>query len=181
MQRDKPHLAGAHEPFTPMTRKGVKPSETPYEPLKLNDLATPKVNKSLSGSISDDSDDHDIDTHPTDELSELRHAMMTVVGIIDRMRVSKEKRSIATQTTEKHSSEVPAIPKRTAKASRPPTRAFENTEVLASDISPRGTPVAHGASSSHGSRSTGRTDLDNRMREMSLLLKRLEYQLDEMQ
>lgn len=44
----QPHLAAANMPFTPMTHKIEKPAETPYRPLQLNDLATPKPNKSQS-------------------------------------------------------------------------------------------------------------------------------------
>lgn len=48
-QKNKqPHLAVANMPFTPMTHKIEKPTATPYRPLQVNDLATPKINKSHS-------------------------------------------------------------------------------------------------------------------------------------
>lgn len=48
-QKNKqPHLAVANMPFTPMTHKIEKPTATPYRLLQVNDLATPKINKSHS-------------------------------------------------------------------------------------------------------------------------------------
>lgn len=48
-QKNKqPHLAVANMPFTPMTHKIEKPTSTPYRLLQVNDLATPKINKSHS-------------------------------------------------------------------------------------------------------------------------------------
>lgn len=44
----KPQLAAANQPFTPMSHKDRSIINTPYHPLQLDDLATPKITKSKS-------------------------------------------------------------------------------------------------------------------------------------
>ena len=215
-ERAKPQLARANQPFTPMTHKTAKQVETPYQPLKLNDLATPKMNRSHSSSEQQDlhqsssSDEFPVE-QPNNDLAELKNALMTAVRIIERMEQSQARpakprtKTVATQTSQ---ADGPLFEKK----KKPAKKALEVTEVSFSDGSdssdvspvtkkrepqrqapakriqtkpvPEAPPVAKknpsisgGLSSSSGRRS-GEADLEQRMRDMSLLLKRLENQLD---
>lgn len=214
-ERAKPQLARANQPFTPMTHKTAKQVETPYQPLKLNDLATPKMNRSHSSSEHQDlhqsmsSDDLPLE-QPNNDLEELKNTLMAAVRIIERMEANQQKptkprtKTVATQTMK---ADGPLFEKK-----KPVKKALEVTEVSFSDNSessdvspvtkkrepqrpapvkriqtkpvPEAPPVAKknpsisgGLSSSSGRRS-GEADLEQRMRDMSLLLKRLENQLD---
>jgi hypothetical protein len=103
-EKRRPQLARASDPFTPLTRKAV-PEGTPYHALRVDDLATPKLNKSHSGSdhteieMSMGSDD----TGPGDQIQELRQALLSAMAVIDRLEKSRKPvqyRTVSTQTTE---------------------------------------------------------------------------------
>jgi hypothetical protein len=207
--RPKPGLARAHQPFTPITHQPVKSAETPFQPLHVTDLETPKVNKSDSN--SDPSTDigiaaEDEFTTSDQDFKALRHALLGCIGIVDRMsRKNAERRSATTQTS--------------AEPIHRPPKQFDETEVIPGDrLDPMGlSPVAKVAQPmkpknpmkkeeeprkplypinrnvvepvklksdiTHGSEegSTAVEDdgnLQKRLHEMSLLLKRLENQID---
>jgi hypothetical protein len=205
-ERAKPGLARAHHPFTPITHKPVKPAETPFQPLRVNDLETPKSNKSDSiGALVPDAEivaEAEFTT-PDKDLKALRHALLSCIGILDRM----DKRS-GEQIQRR-----PGSAQTAADAARPGANApkapneFDGTEVIVCDrlnqqgpspvakvppaTKPKDTrkplqPVnrvpaeAKPPQRSAEESSTGEDDgnLQKRLHEMSLLLKRLENQIE---
>lgn len=206
-ERRKPQLARGKQPFTPMSRKDGKQVETPYEPLRLNDLATPKVNKSGQNSAHNSIRHEEEFENTGDDLAELKALLLNAVRVIERMENQKERKvktkTTGTQTSGSSSQQKP-----------PPRKKFDATEVAFSDsdssdeVSPvrrkgddkkkpplpskkvvrepatevhvsddRKKSASRGLSSSSG-RKSEEADLEKRMRDMSLLLKRLENQLD---
>jgi hypothetical protein len=216
--RPKPGLARAHHPFTPISHKPAKPVETPFQPLRVNDLDTPKVPKIESN--SDPIPDADVEpetefTTHDQEFKALRHALLSCIGILDRMDKTNaeqnQRRSASTQTLSE------AMPP-AADAHRPP-KQFEETEVIVAaqrdpmepspvaKVAPPARPKVHArrdedprklppptnrngppvidpkAEVSAGSAESASAveddgNLQKRLHEMSLLLKRLENQID---
>jgi hypothetical protein len=100
----RPRLARASDPFTPLTHR-VAPAETPYHPLRVDDLATPKVNKSQSSSdhteINMSAGSEGVTTD--ESVAELRKALLSAMAALDRIEKSKKPvnyRTASTQTTE---------------------------------------------------------------------------------
>ena len=175
-ERRRPQLAQGKQPFTPMSHKNGENAETPYEPLRLNDLVTPKGNR--SGMAVEKHSVSYVDAQSND-LAELKAVLLKAVRVIERMERKPVTKSVGTQTGQ----QAPAVRKR-----------FEATEVTlsdsdSSDVSPvvkrdnkryaQPKPVAKTSGlSSSSDRKSGGSDLEQRMRDMSLLIKRLENQLD---
>lgn len=176
-ERRRPQLAQGKQPFTPISHKNGKNVETPYEPLKLNDLVTPKGNRSGLAAEKRPVSYEDVQNN---DLAELKAVLLKAVRVVERMERKQVMKSVATQTGQQQK---PAARKR-----------FEATEVNlsgsdSSDVSPvvnkrhaqkaQAKPVAQRSGlSSSSDRKSGGNDLEQRMRDMSLLIKRLENQLD---
>lgn len=214
-EKSKPYLAHAVEPFTPMMHKQVKSAETPYQPLKLNDLATPKLNKSHSSTDQIDKS-MESDDLPSDEvahqiengeIAEVKQALMVVLNFLDKLSKNqpkpKQMKSVSVQTSSSSGQLFQRKTKTTASMKR---KSPEKTEISFSDpdssdslpISIRkpevekkkyqypDTPSSPSkrsafkttASSSSGAQSGSEGDIQQRMRDMSLLLRKLEDQLD---
>jgi hypothetical protein len=186
--------------------------------LRVNDLETPKVPKTESN--SDPVPDADVEPElefitPDQEFKALRHALLSCIGILDRMDKTNaeqnQRRSASTQT-------LPETAPRVADAHRPP-KQFDETEVIvAARLDPiEPSPVAkvapalrlkvytrgeedhrkphqpvhqnalpiippkvevNSSSAENNSATDDEGNLQNKLHEMSLLLKRLENQID---
>jgi hypothetical protein len=214
----KPKLAQANQPFTPIVHKAVNPVETPYEPLRLDDLATPK-------SGGDHAPHHHAvltPEHPPEipnDWKDLRRVLVMALDIVDRM-ASRKLVSVETQTIQKAVDFAPGqIPPETARkfgeiteASFGESDSSETSPVGKQNIPakkvaiqhqvgrvrvetavagrhsieniPLGNPPRDGNSTatedSASKGSGGDGNLQKRLHEMSLLLKRLETQLDDL-
>jgi hypothetical protein len=213
----KPELANGKLPFTPIFHKNVNDIGTPYKPLHVDDLDTPKQKgaKPIPQVHTPDPvpERSEPDGCRPGDLQELRQALVMcvdIVGRLERASESKVYRSVGTQT--QSSGHRPGH--------QPPklVRPLEVTEVVFSDdsqsspvpkptqgkmqqqdpdVRPKGRrPLATRAVNAAAPAkleqfsSTDNVDgppkpaenpnLQKRIHEMSLLLKRLETQLDGM-
>jgi hypothetical protein len=229
-EKSKPQLAQANQPFTPMSHKGKKGDGTPYQPLRVDDLATPKMNKSHSASGQDCSQIDDIEIDDSDDMihqiRSIRKATASIQIALDNLerkcehrRVQKRTCSIATQTGDfgvveakkptksadltevslsDHSNTTDTSPvhklssKRIEKPkSRPIPRHEESDPREKLRLSPmtKGKPSFDTPDASDRAKARGGSissspvsgdDLQKRLHDMSILLKRLEYQLDDL-
>jgi hypothetical protein len=229
-EKTKPQLAQANQPFTPMTHKSNRAAETPYQPLRVDDLATPKMNKSHSVSSRESSEIVRTDTDPEDEwtseIKSIRQAAASIQLALDRLerkRVRRQKPrktfSVGTQTgliiekknPEKsadltevslsdHSGPSDASPvgklngKRGERERQKPKHFMRQEDSdgkmrvrLSPTSKPRPSfetpeasdPLKRRVASVSSSPVSG-DDLQKRLHDMSILLKRLEYQLDDL-
>lgn len=201
-QKGKPHLADANVPFTPMAKKAKKEKESPIHPLRIDDLATPKGNRSHSSSdqleivpISPALAPRPQANEPTIGINEVKNALMLVMKFIDQIgengtKDNKKYRTQGTQVTlaanpqtnirskdpepKKYSfqtEEKRPTTRPTTTAKRNKKRSADSTEVMIdSDRIP---------SSSGPSSPSMDADLQERMHQMSVVLRRLENQLDD--
>ena len=206
-----PPLATANQPFTPMTHKPARPVDTPYQPLRLGDLATPVLNKSHTNEERNAIDsplDEEGTLQTGTELNELKSTLLRAISIIDKMEASKRDssrkyRSIQTQTDIENpsqkqlspsssesteisitdSSDSMVIKKKTDKNSK--RKQNQQSTVGVSGLGDITTPKPR-KSSGHVNSTQSSGDrieekaLQDRMHDLSLLLKRLENQLGEM-
>jgi hypothetical protein len=213
----KPVLANGKLPFTPIVHKQADGIATPYQPLHVEDLETPKekVAKPDPQICSADpaSERREPEGYQSNDVQELRQGLVMCVDIVARLeRASESKvyRSVGTQTQ----SNGGRAEHEAAKLVRP----LEVTEVVFSDdsqsspvnkpqqakmwaqdpdahqkarkaFSPRAgnlsTQTKHedpgsGDSVRGHAKAVDNPNLQKRIHEMSLLLKRLELQLDGM-
>jgi hypothetical protein len=212
----RPGLANGKLPFTPILHKQANEISTPYHPLHITDLDTPKPLKpvipiSIVDPIPEPLKPDDYDS---DDLHELREALLICVDVVarlERAHESKVYRSIGTQTQlNTHETDQNGLK---------PVPPLEVTEVLFSgdsESSPVNKPGVHQLKNQvsdpesrqkvrkplaprenvtptieleqTGSSDSVRGDMkvsenpnrQKRIHEMSLLLKRLESQLDGM-
>jgi hypothetical protein len=104
--RPKPTLAKANQPFTPMTRKAPWQVDTPFQALHVDDLGTPKVNR--SDSFSDDHVPDDLPPPPPpppsemdDDVQRLKRLLLQALERIERLEhkhAAPSHRTVATQT-----------------------------------------------------------------------------------
>jgi hypothetical protein len=190
----KPGLANGKLPFTPIVHKQANEVGTPYQALHLADLDTPKpVKPAVPISIPEP---RKADERDTDGLPELREALLIcvdIVGRLERANESKVYRSVGTQT---HSpAQGPPQPVRPLEAtevlflgdsqSSPPSKPPLQQAKVRKPLAPRGNvspPAKPDQTGSTDISFKGSDDphLQKRIHEMSLLLKRLESQLDGM-
>jgi hypothetical protein len=207
--RAKPGLAKANLPFTPITRKAPAQAETPFQPLRLNDLETPKSNPSNSEPDLPSPVDSEPAAQPSDLqaiLQGLKSANEDHLRCIARLEQLLKPKNYGTAATQTSGIDAPT--------------QFEGTEVSPNDrldpspvgkakpaLKPRArphqeerprkplAPVARNAMDTEPlekrrgitkNQSTGDSlkasgedeNLQKRLHEMSLLLRRLENQLD---
>jgi hypothetical protein len=184
--RAKPGLAHAHQPFTPITYKPVQPAETPFQPLRVNDLGTPKVNKSDSiGCLVPDAEivaDAEF-TRADQDLHALRQAFLSCIAILDRMdkRTNEQvqRRSVCTQTaTDTVRPEAVACNRMKPKNDQKKEEDARKPLQFANRV-PTETKPEPPQSSLEESSTEDDGNLKERLHEMSLLLKRLENQIGE--
>ncbi|KAH0795657.1 hypothetical protein GPJ56_000536 [Histomonas meleagridis] len=205
--KPKPPLATANQPFTPMTHKTARPADTPFHLLKLGDLATPVLNKSHSSADHDiiDSPEEKQEFAQTDsDLNELKNTLLHAISIIDKIEASKKSNTAKLKNAQTQTEVEKSSPKQTYFSSSESTEISINdssdsmTIAKKTDKKPKRnsnqqfsdsinitTPKPHKSSTristtqSSGERIEEKA-LQERMHDLSLLLKRLENQLDEM-
>lgn len=118
--KKQPPLATANCAFTPMTRHSAKPPQTPFTPLKVDDLDTPvKMNKSHSSAESSELSSQQLfpNSVPSNlqnkSLDELRFLLSNALKVIDTLQKqnnspNKSYKSVQTQTQPQ--SKIQAIP-----------------------------------------------------------------------
>lgn len=234
MSKGKPPLALANHPFTPMMNKKAPQAESPFELLKLGDLATPKINKSSSGSIHADEillkddpiDNINVEVESNQSISEIKKLLLAAIEKLNSLEksqkiVKKKLVNVSTQVsdspteqlgkkikTEKKASpnpgrvqiveteeEIPKKRKSNVKQEAKPEKkthlpvhsrndiksisSEESTEVRISKGKSRNFISGSGNSSSDPMFSdSGSQGLQERMHQMSIMLKDLEIRLD---
>ncbi|KAK8864003.1 hypothetical protein M9Y10_011697 [Tritrichomonas musculus] len=158
--KKQPPLATANCAFTPMTHHSAKPPQTPFTPLKVDDLDTPvKMNKSNSSAdVSELSSQRLFPNSHTSNiqdasLDDLRLLLMNALTVIDTLQkqnkeTNKSYKSVQTQTQAQSSIQAipkpprptekivpPALANRTKKYNINRISMAENTEVIINDES----------------------------------------------
>lgn len=159
--KKQPPLATANCAFTPMTRHSTKPPQTPFTPLKVDDLDTPvKMNKSHSSAESSELSSQQLfpNSLPSNlqnaSLDDLRSLLVNALTVIDTLQKqnnspNKSYKSVQTQTQpqskiqaipipvppqNKEKKQIPVIANRTKKYSiNKVSPMAENTEVVIND------------------------------------------------
>ena len=206
----QPYLAAANMPFTPMIHKVEKPAETPFHPLQLNDLATPKVNKSdLSvekeivhtnkqyeefSALKDDEIIHEqkmerrieerTDKSGNSDIKDLKMALLNCLKVVERMEKKKEApkvyKSIETQTSK------PLI----SNNKFPQRKPFQNIEnqqfnqIEAEQNKPKNKvsgDLNANKSDINTTHSSDESDLNNQINSLSLMLKKLQNRIDQIE
>jgi hypothetical protein len=212
-----------------MTHKSNRAAETPYQPLRVDDLATPKMNKSHSVSSQDScKTDSEMDQEEEwgNEIRTLRQAANAIQRALDRLEKKRNRRpkarklhSVGVQTglvvekknpeksadmTEvslsdhsdgQEASPVGKINSRPGEVERQKSKQalkrLDSDDKMKLRLSPvaKTTPSFEAVEASDplrphiGSVSSSPVsgdDLQKRLHDMSILLKRLEYQLDDL-
>jgi hypothetical protein len=204
--RAKPGLAKANLPFTPMTRKAPAQAETPFQPLRLNDLETPKSNPSSSEPDLPSPVHPEPDAPPSDlqailqGLKSANQDHLRYIARLEQLLKPKNSRTVGTQTLtvdpqkQFEGTEVSPNdrlePSPVGKALKPKVRAHQEERPRkplapvtrnAMDREPVKKRRAIVKSQSTGDSLKGSGEEENlqkRLHEMSLLLRRLENQLD---
>ena len=183
-RKNKPILATANVPFTPMNNKKLPQKETPYELLKLGDLATPKLNKSNSSSNSLKFDEikinNDLEIIENNNIIQIKDLLIKALNKIEQLEKEQNKNynSISTQTSNYNKrSHVKILNENSIKNNN-----FEedSTEIKPSNFSSK--PFSNNFKSSNSSNnslnSSSSKNLQERMHQMSIMLKQLENRLE---
>jgi hypothetical protein len=213
----KPALANGKLPFTPIVHKQVNDIETPYQPLHVDDLGTPKLKVAKSApqvpAIDPVPEQCEPERCGPNDLQALRKALVMcvdIVGRLERASESKVYRSVGIQTQSSGHWPERAPPKLVrplevtevvfnddsdpSPVAKPPQaqgrpqdseaclKARRVLESHAVNMAPPAKPEHFSSSDTlHGpSKQMENPHLQKRIHEMSLLLKRLETQLDGM-
>jgi hypothetical protein len=199
-EAQRPALANAKLAFTPIVQKQPAEVGTPFHPLQVADLETPKPKPAKAPLPAPVPEPQEPEEPACDGFQDLRQALLVCVDIVARLeRASESKvfRSVGTQTQSAASEAKPR--KEAAKAVKP----LEATEVLFSDDShsspvakpkprdadarPKARPALAPAGNARPPDKPEQADrvtphanpnLQKQMHEMSLVLRRLETQLD---
>ncbi|KAH0800258.1 uncharacterized protein GO595_007370 [Histomonas meleagridis] len=188
-----------NQQFTPITNKALKPLDTPYHPIHLGDLSTPISNKSNS---NEDQETINISKEEelTSDYNELKNTLLHAISIIDKLSSTKKSsplkyRSVQTQTAIENSlqKQSPLSPSETTEItfddssdSMIITKKTENQDdsfdvsCLGDMTTPKSQEKSYFSSTESSNERIEEKALQDRMHDLSLLLKRLENQLDEM-
>lgn len=198
----QPHLAAANQPFTPMSHKNQNVVSTPFHPLQLNDLATPKINKSnsnLEKAILDEKIDkspreieniqpqhqNQLQVEPqsqSSEFKELKQALLSCIRVVERMEKNKKTyKSASTQC--QLTSLKPAINAKPSQKKVP--SGMENNYNNQYEMEKQKMKLARKPSADNFSRkdsslsnSAGDSDLQDQINSMSIMLKKLQARID---
>ncbi|OHS99221.1 hypothetical protein TRFO_08462 [Tritrichomonas foetus] len=202
----QPHLAAANMPFTPMTHKVDKSNAmaTPFRPLQLNDLATPKINKSHS---SADKEEMQIapknqekqqpqqyqptgDSNQDDKkiIKELKQTLYICLQVVEKLEAnaSKPKKTYHEAQTQT-SPPPPKIPSGKVRKPTPgPENMYNMNQIDVSDkyaVKPKKQQSIDMQSSKNSisisANDTSENDLQEKMRAMSILLQKLQNRIDD--
>ena len=202
----QPHLAAANQPFTPMSHKNQNVAGTPFHPLQLNDLATPKINKSNSNmekviteeKIESSSRDIEsninqpqqqqkqpqsqsqVDSQPQSEAKELKLALLNCIRVIEKMEKNRKTyKSTSTQCQVVK----PAINSKPSQ--KKVSSGAENNSNNQYDLEKHKQKIRRQPSTDNTNRkdvslsnSAGDSDLQDQINSMSLMLKKLQSRID---
>lgn len=146
--KNPPKLATANAAFTPMTHRTTKNPETPFNPLKIDDLDTP-IKSSPNNSESED-----IEETCLENLQILFTNGLKLIETLSKARKQSQKKklqSIETQTLDSSflQDEINATPRNKIETDKPKRYTYklsmaDNTEVTMNDesLAPIGSPTS---------------------------------------
>lgn len=200
----QPHLAAANQPFTPMSHKNQNVAGTPFHPLQLNDLATPKINKSnsnvekvliedkiesssrsIENNISQPQQPQShsqVDTQSSSsEIKELKQALLNCIKVIDRMEKNKKTYKNASTQCQTVKPALNSKPSQKKIASGAENNSNNNQfEIEKQRVKIRRQPSSdnYNRKETSISNSAGDSDLQDQINSMSLMLKNLQARID---
>jgi hypothetical protein len=185
----RPTLASGKLPFTPIAHKQAAEFDPPYHPLQVEDLEIPK-RKHMNASSPDINPQHRPIVEGRaefviDDAQELKRALLLSLDMVARLQKERESKvycSIGTQATSNQDERVPLRPR----AVSPSKSRGHEGQTKGKPRKPFAPRLASGGSPEKGSsdenlrsgRGAQSPALHKRIHEMSLLLRRLESQLD---
>lgn len=196
----QPHLAAANQPFTPMSHKNQNVASTPFHPLQLNDLATPKINKSNSNfekvliEEKIENSSRSIDNNacqqqqqsqshinsPSSDIKELKQALLSCIRVIEKMEKNKKtykNASTQCQSVKPTINSKPAQKKVSSGAENNPSNQYE-LEKQKVKIRRQPSTDNFNRKDASLSNSAGDSDLQDQINSMSLMLKKLQARID---
>ena len=204
-KQKQPSLAVANMPFTPMTNRAGREKETPYQPLKIDDLRTPISNKSRSSEHSrfkDSPQSYDFDDDEqlysdTNGFTILKNLLTNALQIVEKLECeskNKNKKYKDAQVQTENFEDEKENCYETTEISIINNSSDSNMSTDNSSIKDKkdkykynieNSPLSYesylysNTKSSKNSESSEKA-LENKMHDLSILLQKLENQLDEM-